>query len=78
MVPLPCPRPAPSDMPNPFRFNGFARDGSRLLLLLPCNIDIGFKPELYCHLFAEVFYDSMERKLSLFCMIFYESLFLES
>lgn len=38
----------PSDLPNPFRFNGFARDGSRLLLLLPCTIDIGFKPELYC------------------------------
>lgn len=39
---------APSDLPNPFRFNGFARDGSRLLLLLPCSIDISFKPELYC------------------------------
>ena len=39
---------APSDLPNPFRFNGFARDGSRLLLLLPCCIDIAFKPELYC------------------------------
>lgn len=32
---------APAELPNPFRFNGFARDGSRLLLLLPCSIDIG-------------------------------------
>lgn len=34
-------RLSPNDLPNPFRFNGFARDGSRLLLLLPCSIDIG-------------------------------------
>ncbi|CAE7947459.1 unnamed protein product, partial [Symbiodinium sp. KB8] len=49
----------PSDLPNPFRFNGFARDGSRLLLLLPCCINVDFKPENYCqqlvrHLDTEV------------------------
>ena len=38
----------PTDLPNPFRFNGFARDGSRVLLLLPCCINIDFKPEAYC------------------------------
>ena len=54
------PRQPPSDLPNPFRFNGFARDGSRLLLLLPCTIDIGFKPELYCHLLAELFRDHVD------------------
>ncbi|CAE7209632.1 unnamed protein product [Symbiodinium necroappetens] len=49
----------PNDLPNPFRFNGFARDGSRLLLLLPCCINVDFKPENYCqqlvrHLDTEV------------------------
>ena len=38
----------PNDLPNPFRFNGFARDGSRLLLLLPCCINVDFKPDAYC------------------------------
>ncbi|CAE8592935.1 unnamed protein product, partial [Polarella glacialis] len=39
--------PDPPGMPRILRFNGYGRDGSRLILMLPCMIDTDFKPQEY-------------------------------
>lgn len=41
--------PAPVGLPPVIRFNGYAKDGSRILLFTPCCIDMRFGPEAYVH-----------------------------
>lgn len=44
---LPTLPAAPSDMALPLRFDGHSRDGTRILLFLPCMISVSFTPEMY-------------------------------
>eukprot|EP00931_Biecheleriopsis_adriatica_P036710 TRINITY_DN21114_c0_g1_i1.p1 TRINITY_DN21114_c0_g1~~TRINITY_DN21114_c0_g1_i1.p1 ORF type:complete len:347 (-),score=44.03 TRINITY_DN21114_c0_g1_i1:66-1106(-) len=66
---IPCWPPDPPGLPAPFRFNGFAKDGSRILLMLPCVIDPDFKPEAYCHSFARTLDAELERADTMRCTV---------
>ncbi|CAE8601596.1 unnamed protein product, partial [Polarella glacialis] len=59
---LPRYPPAHPDLPMILRSNGHALSGSRILLMLPCAVDLAFKPEAYSHHIVQLLDAQLKRE----------------
>lgn len=54
--------PAPEGLPAMFRFNGRARDGSRIFMVVPCVIDLNIPAEAYAQGLARLLLAEMKEE----------------